>query len=125
MKRQRRRNTRPEILVRRLLHRLGHRFRIGNRDLPGSPDLANRTRRWALFVHGCYWHQHPGCPRATVPRRNREWWLGKFEDNRRRDRRKEEQLRDAGFRVLVVWECETRDLEGLGARLEKEMPGVS
>jgi len=124
MRRQRRRDTKPEILVRRLLHRMGHRYRIRNRDLPGSPDLANRSRRWVMFVHGCYWHQHPGCPRATVPRRNRDWWLAKFEANRQRDRRKEEQLRSDGFRVLVVWECETRDLEALEERLGREMPAT-
>jgi DNA mismatch endonuclease, patch repair protein len=122
MRRQRQRDTSPELLTRRLIHSLGHRFRIHNRDLPGSPDLANRARRWAVFVHGCYWHQHPGCPRATVPKRNREFWTQKFQDNRQRDLRKEQQLRDLGFSVLTVWECETEDLDALRGRLERELP---
>ncbi|MDA8021151.1 MAG: very short patch repair endonuclease [Thermoanaerobaculia bacterium] len=122
MSRQRQKDTRPEILTRRILHRLGHRFRIANRDLPGSPDIANRHRRWAVFVHGCYWHRHEGCPRATTPKRNREFWMEKFEANQARDRRVADKLRNRGFTVLTVWECETRDLEALEERLGRELP---
>jgi len=114
---QKQKDTKPELLVRRIVHELGHRFRVLNRDLPGSPDLANRKRGWAVFVHGCYWHGHVGCSRATVPKSNREWWVAKFEDNRRRDLRKADQLRALGFRVLVVWECELNDLNALRARI--------
>ena len=70
--------TKPELIVRRELHRAGKRFRVKNRDLPGNPDIANRNRRWAIFVHGCFWHHHKGCYRATVPKRNREFWVSKF-----------------------------------------------
>ena len=121
MRRQRQQDTGPELIVRRIVHGLGHRFRLGNRDLPGSPDLANRAKRWAIFVHGCYWHAHQGCPRHTVPKRNREFWVQKFEDNRNRDLRVAEELRGCGFRVIVVWECETRQPDQLQARLRAEL----
>lgn len=103
--------TDVELAVRRLLSSLGLRYRLGNRDLPGSPDVANRSKRWAVFVHGCYWHSHQGCPRATVPKRNREFWESKFAVNRRRDARVIRNLRRLGFRVLVVWECELKTSE--------------
>ncbi len=98
--------SRPELVVRRFLHQAGLRFRTSNRDLPGSPDVANRSRKWAVFVHGCYWHHHRGCRRATVPTRNRAFWLAKFRDNRRRDRRVVAELERDGFTVAVLWECE-------------------
>jgi DNA mismatch endonuclease (patch repair protein) len=109
------------LIVRRVVHSLGHRFRIHNRDLPGSPDLANRRRGWAIFVHGCYWHGHEGCPRATVPKTNSDWWIEKFADNRRRDIRKEALLREMGVRVIVVWECELADLDALRARVAQAL----
>jgi DNA mismatch endonuclease, patch repair protein len=117
MKRQGRRDTAPELAVRKALRDLGHRYTVKNSDLPGSPDAANRYRHWAVFVHGCYWHQHPGCPRATIPKANREWWLDKFNKNRERDERAIRELRDQGFDVEVIWECETRDSVALGERL--------
>lgn len=101
--------TKPELIVRRELHRLGKRFRVHNRDLPGNPDIANRSKRWAIFVHGCFWHHHPGCKRATIPKRNREFWLSKFAANRERDRRSEKALEQRGFQVITIWECETED----------------
>jgi len=116
---QRRSDTAPERIVRRVLAAQGHRFRLANRDLPGSPDIANRARKWAVFVHGCFWHHHLGCPRATVPKRNRAWWLEKFRDNRRRDDRKVEALEALGYRVLTVWECETADERTLARRLRR------
>jgi DNA mismatch endonuclease (patch repair protein) len=98
--------TAAELTVRRLLHSLGHRFRVNNRDLPGSPDIANRSKKWAVFVHGCFWHRHDGCPRTTMPRRNREFWAEKFRANIRRDRKVIERLEACGYLVLIVWECE-------------------
>jgi DNA mismatch endonuclease (patch repair protein) len=118
----RQQRTRPEILVRRALHRMGLRFRVHNRDLPGSPDLANRRRRFAIFVHGCFWHHHEGCRRATVPKRNRAFWLAKFAANRTRDRRAEQALEAAGFRVLTIWECEAENDARLHARLSELAP---
>lgn len=105
LSRIRQRGTKPELEVRRALSRLGIRYRVENRDLPGSPDLANRRKRWAVFVHGCYWHSHPGCSRATLPKRNRAFWEAKFEANRQRDARALQDLRARGFRTLVIWEC--------------------
>jgi DNA mismatch endonuclease (patch repair protein) len=85
---------------------MGVNYRTHNRDLPGSPDLANRRNKWALFVHGCFWHAHEGCARATSPKRNAAFWAAKFAANRARDRRAVSRLRALGFRVAVVWECE-------------------
>ena len=105
----RQRGTGAELLVRRVLHALGHRFRVENRDLPGSPDIANRKRQWAVFVHGCFWHRHGGCRRATTPKRNRDFWLAKFAANVKRDARVQAVLRELGWRVVVVWECEIEE----------------
>jgi DNA mismatch endonuclease (patch repair protein) len=103
----RRRDTSPETRLRQHLHALGLRYRLENRDLSGSPDVANRSRRWAIFVHGCFWHRHAGCRRTTTPKRNRDFWRAKFERNQARDARVQRELRALGYRVLVVWECET------------------
>lgn len=117
MKRQARRDTEPELAVRTVLAELRHRYRIAPEALPGRPDVANAGGAWAVFVHGCFWHGHPGCRRATVPTNNREWWLAKLEANRRRDAAKIEALEAKGFRILVVWECETKDRERLRERI--------
>lgn len=116
LSRQRQRDTGTEVLVRRLLHRLGFRFRVGGRGLPGRPDVANVSRGWAVLVHGCYWHHHAGCRRATVPTRNRAFWRAKFEANRARDRRVLRELRALGIRPVVVWECEIEDRPAAVAR---------
>lgn len=101
-------DTRPEMLVRRELHRLGFRFRLHDPRLPGKPDLVLRKHSAVIFVHGCYWHRHEGCRYATTPATRREFWLTKFEANVQRDRREQESLRAAGWRVFVVWECALR-----------------
>lgn len=116
------RDTRPEMVVRRCLHALGHHYRTRNPTLPGRPDVANQSRRWAVFVHGCYWHQHEGCPRATVPIRNREFWLAKFRRNRERDAEAIAELRRMGLKVVVVWECETKHPDKLARRLQRVLP---
>lgn len=101
-------DTEPELIVRSIIRCMGHRYRVRNRDLPGSPDIANRARRWAILVHGCFWHRHRDCSRTTTPRRNRSFWIEKFAMNRRRDCRVLKALRERDFKVLVVWECETK-----------------
>lgn len=111
--------TTAELEVRRILHRLGARFRVINRDLPGAPDVANRRGRWTIFVHGCFWHSHLGCVRATVPKRNRSFWASKFEANRIRDGRATRALQKLGFRTLVVWECELANPIQLKNRLSR------
>src|SRR5215210_1997488 len=102
-------DTKPEMMVRRLLHSLGYRFRLHRRDLPGSPDLAFPSRRKIVFVHGCFWHQHPGCRLAYRPKSNIDFWSEKFAANRRRDRRAIRRLRSSGWDPLVIWECELAD----------------
>lgn len=104
----RQKNTSAEEQLQEILRALGLAFRTNNRDLAGSPDLANRKGRWAVFAHGCYWHSHRGCPRATVPKRNREFWEAKFAANRARDERALRTLRRQGYRAVVVWECQLR-----------------
>lgn len=107
----RRIGTSPELTVRRWLWRAGVRFRCHNKDLPGSPDIANRARSWAIFVHGCFWHGHKGCRAATMPKRNRRFWRAKIVANRLRDARKLRALRSRDFSVVVLWECEIKSLE--------------
>lgn len=119
MKRVRREDTEPEQLVRKVLWDTGARYRKNVADLPGSPDVANKRRRKAIFVHGCFWHFHEDCGRGTLPERNRSYWKKKFQRNRERDARKVEALEDQGFDVLVVWECELKEIKPLEERLER------
>jgi DNA mismatch endonuclease (patch repair protein) len=121
----RQKGTKPELVVRSLLASLGHRFRVGRRGLSGSPDIVNMSRRWVVFVHGCFWHRH-GCKATTTPSRNREFWEAKFQRNVERDRRSIEALEALGYTVIVVWECETkRDLEPLRERLAAELGALA
>lgn len=103
----RKRNTRIESQVAIALRELGFHYRKNVKGLPGSPDFANRSRRWAVFVNGCFWHHHTGCRRATTPKTNTQFWIGKFRDNRRRDARAIRTLRRRGYRIVVLWECES------------------
>ena len=117
MSRIRSKDTKPEIVVRSLAHRLGYRFRLHRRDLPGTPDLVFPSRRKIIFVHGCFWHQHPGCRYATRPATREAFWAAKLKGNRDRDRRAMRALRRDGWGVLVVWECQTRNIDILAGRL--------
>ncbi len=117
MSRIRGKDTKPEWAVRRLLHRLGYRFRLHWKAAPGRPDVAFPGRRRIIFVHGCYWHQHPGCHLATMPSTRREFWEAKFESNRARDLRVLARAEAEGWQALVVWECETREPATLATRL--------
>ena len=98
-------NTSIEMKVAASLRELGLHYRKNVKALPGSPDLANRSRRWAVFVNGCFWHHHSGCKKATVPRSNSRFWIDKFIANRRRDALAIRKLRAMGFTVVIVWEC--------------------
>lgn len=111
-------DTGPELAVRRLLHGMGYRFRLHRRDLPGTPDIVLPKYREAIFVHGCFWHSH-GCSKGQPPKSRHDYWLPKLEQNVERDRRKIEQLEREGWKVLVVWQCETKDKEALAARLQE------
>ena len=113
------RDTAPERAVRRVAHRMGLRFRLHRKDLPGRPDLVFPRHRLAVFVHGCFWHRHEGCRYAYTPKSRVAFWTRKFAGNAARDRRNEDALRDLGWRVLIVWECETRDAEAVRVRLAR------
>jgi DNA mismatch endonuclease (patch repair protein) len=110
-------NTAPELRVRRLAHAMGLRFRLHRKDLPGKPDLVFPRHKLAVFVHGCFWHRHDGCRRATTPSTRPEFWQAKFAANRERDARQIQALESSGWRVLVLWECGLKDEEALRASL--------
>lgn len=116
-------NTKPELAVRRLLHRLGYRFRIHRRDLPGCPDVVLPRHRTVVFVNGCFWHQHLGCRYAKLPRTRPEYWLPKLARVVERDCESQAALEAAGWRVLIVWECECESAGHLEARLRRELHG--
>lgn len=101
-------NTTPELVVRRQLHSLGFRFRLHNKTLPGKPDITLPKHRIVIFVHGCFWHHHKNCPKSKLPSTNREFWAEKIASNVTRDTKKTAALRRLGWRVLVIWECETK-----------------
>ena len=122
MGRVRQSGTAPEMTIRRAVSTLGLRYTVRNRDLPGSPDLANRSRRWAIFVHGCYWHRHEGCHKATLPRTNTDFWLEKFSRNRARDVAARIELERRGFRVLTFWQCDVERNNAIAARLGRLRP---
>lgn len=124
MKKIRRADTTPEMIVRRLLHRLGLRFRLQRRDLPGTPDIVLPRFSTVIFVHGCFWHRHDRCPKSTTPSTRREFWEKKFFANVTRDQVKQAELLALGWRVIIVWECETHDTVALSRRLGPEF-GVS
>jgi len=121
MARIRGRDTKPELAVRAILRGLGARARLHRRDLPGSPDLVLVRERIAILVHGCFWHRHQGCARATHPATRRRFWREKFARNVARDRRVARLLRRLGFRVIVIWECRLRDPERVRRRLAREI----
>lgn len=109
MARVRSADTVPEMTARAAVFRLGHRFRKNVSDLPGKPDMANKSRRWAIFVHGCFWHGHENCRIASKPKTNGSYWSPKLQRNKDRDAKNLAQLGKMGFRVLVVWECESKE----------------
>lgn len=115
-------NTKPEIAVRSMLHRMGYRFRLHRRDLPGTPDIVLPGRSTAIFVHGCFWHGH-ACKRTKMPKSREDYWGEKIATNRRRDRRKRRQLRALGWNAIVVWECELKRPDRLAAKLRKALGG--
>ncbi|MDE3265842.1 MAG: very short patch repair endonuclease [Acidobacteriota bacterium] len=119
MGRIRSKDTKPEMRVRRLVHGLGYRYRLHAKDLPGRPDLVFRSRRKVVFVHGCFWHRHEGCAGNRIPKspERRAFWQEKLDGNARRDQMNQVALRGMGWEVLVVWECETKNLERLTDRV--------
>lgn len=98
-------NTKPEIIIRSLLHKAGYRFRIKNNEIFGKPDIYFPKKRIAIFIHGCYWHRHNQCKYAYTPKSNIEFWLAKFSSNILRDKRVKEHLQNESIRILIIWEC--------------------
>lgn len=120
MARIRGKNTQPEKRVRTIAHLMGLRFRLHRKELKGTPDLVFPRHKVAIFVHGCFWHQHPNCPRSSLPQTRRDFWTKKLSGNVQRDAQAIRWLRSNGWHVAVIWECETKDAEGL----ERKLAGI-
>ena len=119
MRRIRSKNMRPELAVRSLVHRMGYRFRLHRKELPGKPDLVFVSLRKVIFVHGCFWHSHEECKSAHVPKSNLSYWRPKLMRNRMRDARNIDALRAAGWKPMVIWECELKKESVLGSRIRR------
>lgn len=121
----RNRDTKPELMVRRMVHGLGYRYRLHQTDLPGKPDLVFRSRRKVILVHGCFWHRHPDpdCKLARLPKSRLDFWLPKLEANRKRDLANQDRLASIGWQALIIWECELRDTEQLKSRIIEFLEG--
>lgn len=121
MSRIRSKDTKPELIVRSTLHRMGYRFRLHKKGLPGKPDVVLARHKTVIFVHGCYWHRHPGCKYAYHPKSRVDFWENKFRENVERDTKARAALEALGWRVLVVWECEVTDRGALVRRLNDDL----
>jgi len=119
------RDTLPELRVRSALHRLGYRFRVHVASLPGTPDIVLPKYSTVVLVHGCFWHRHQGCRLSYSPKTRAEFWQRKFDQNVQRDKQVLSELESLGWRVVVIWECETKDLASLEDRLERELGSLS
>jgi len=117
MSKIRSKDTKPELAVRRVLVKTGFRYRLYARELPGKPDIANRRKKIAIFINGCFWHQHPGCKRKSRPKSNSEYWEGKLNKNIKKQESDIKMLEELGWKVKVLWECQTKDTDFL----EKEI----
>ena len=106
-------NTKPEIKVRKVLHSMGYRFRLHSKDLPGSPDIVLPKYKTVIFVHGCFWHRHDSCKYASTPKTRKEFWNKKFTENKKRDSEIQEKIKILDWRSVVIWECETKNIENL------------
>lgn len=116
-------DTRPEMLVRRLVHSMGYRYRLHRKDLPGTPDMVFRGRRKVIFINGCFWHRHEGCALARIPKSRVDFWEQKLEANKARDARTIQALQEAGWDVLTVWECQLRDIVTLQSTIVAFLEG--
>lgn len=125
MQQVRSQDTKPEIAVRKLLHGKGYRFRLHKKNLPGRPDIVLPKYQIAIFVHGCFWHRHKGCSDASTPKSRTEFWNNKFKENVARDKKNQLALHAKGWRVLIIWECETSNSDLIIKRLAKEINKAS
>lgn len=114
-------NTKPELIVRSILHRMGYRFRLHRKDLPGKPDIVLPKYQTVIFVHGCFWHRHEGCKFATTPKSNESFWLQKFERNVKRDQLNYERLAELEWHVVVIWECQAKRADQLQSFLNENI----
>ena len=106
-------NTKPEIKVRKVLHSMGYRFRLHSKNLPGSPDIVLPKYKTIIFVHGCFWHRHKNCKYASTPKTRQEFWNKKFEENIKRDSEIQDKIKNLNWRSVVIWECETKNIDNL------------
>ena len=111
------RNTKPEMFIRKTVYSLGYRYRLHNNKLPGRPDLTFAGMSSVIFVHGCFWHQHEGCKYGRMPKSHREYWVPKLNGNKLRDKSNIGKLERRGWRVMVIWECETKNLDEIRIRI--------
>lgn len=112
-------NTKPELMVRSLLHKMGYRFRIHRKDLPGKPDIVLPKYKMVFFVNGCFWHRHEGCKYASTPKSRVAFWNNKFKKTIERDKLNYKHLKELGWKVIVIWECETKTINDLAYRLRE------
>lgn len=124
MRSVRQKDTTPELIVRCTAHRLGYRFRLHRKDLPGTPDIVFPKHKTCIFVHGCFWHRHEGCKKATTPKTRKRFWKKKFEENKNRDIRKISELEALGWNSTVIWECESKDPDVVRILLKVALRGV-
>ena len=110
-------NTKPEIKVRKVLHSMGYRFRLHTKDLPGSPDIVLPKYKTVIFVHGCFWHRHENCKYASIPKTRQEFWNKKFKENIKRDSEIQDKIKNLDWRSVVIWECETKNIENLREKI--------
>ena len=110
-------NTKPEIKVRKVLHSMGYRFRLHSKDLPGSPDIVLPKYKTVIFVHGCFWHRHENCKYASTPKTRKDFWNKKFKENINRDSEIQEKIKNLDWRSVVIWECETKNIENLREKI--------
>jgi len=112
-------NTNPETVVRSLLFALGYRYRLHRKDLPGKPDIVLKKHNTVIFVHGCFWHHHRNCKRANWPKSNQEYWIPKIQRNVKRDRSHNSKLKKQGWKVLVIWECQIKNIDKLSLKIQE------
>ena len=115
-------NTKPEIKVRKVLHSMGYRFRLHSKNLPGSPDIVLSKFKTVIFVHGCFWHRHENCKYASIPKTRQEFWNKKFIENIKRDAEIQEKIKNLNWRSVVIWECETKNIDNLRKIIIKNLP---
>lgn len=125
MSRVRSYDTEPELKVRSIVHRMGYRFRIHQDKLPGNPDIVLAKHKKVIFIHGCFWHSHKGCPRSKRPTSNISFWQDKLDKNQERDRRVQKELQHLGWKYLVIWQCEIKKTEKLKKKIENFLKGNS